>query len=67
MEIVLSIAFIVFLIWIWNKDKWASNNRVSPPETTHDWSKANADIVLKGEDYYHKQNLAGKYDIPNKK
>lgn len=67
MEIIASIIFIVVIYCLCHATEWKSNNRMTPPGYHKDWSKASTDITLHGKDYYHRQNLAGKYDIPNKK
>lgn len=64
------IEIIIFAIVMWAICKLPenlSNNRTTPPGYHKDWEKSNYDIVTKGKDYYHKQNLAGKYDVPDKK
>lgn len=63
-EIIL-FAFFVYLMC--KLPEWISNNRTSPPGYHKDWDKSNYDIVTKGKDFYHRQNLSGEYDIPNKK
>lgn len=67
MELIGSIIMIGFFVWLAKGTEWRSNHRVSPPGYEHDWTKANVDIALHGKDYYHQQNLKGKYDRPKKK
>lgn len=50
-----------------NKDKWASDNRISPPGKKMDYNSATTDILTKGKDYYYKKHLSGGYDIPDDK
>ena len=54
-------------VWLAKGTEWRSNNRVSLPGYHHDWGAANYDITMHGKDYYHQQNLKGKYDVPNSK
>lgn len=64
------IPFIIIcaIVYCFIKSKeWKSNNRENPIGTKMDYASANYDIATHGEDYYHKQNLSGKYDIPNDK
>lgn len=63
-EIIIAIGI---LVWIAKGTEWRSNHRVSPPGYEHDYRAANYDIVMHGKDYYHQQNLKGKYDVPKKK
>ena len=66
MELLFGIIFIVVVYCLCKSTEWKSNNRTTPPGYHRDWGKANYDITMHGKDYYHKQNLAGKYDIPDK-
>lgn len=66
-ELISAVIIIAIFVWLINKDKWASDNRLPPPGMTKDWNKATTDIITKGKGYYYQQNLAGKYDIPDKK
>lgn len=68
MEIIASIALIVFTYWLCHKDEWAANKRVSPPGYHTDWGKMSEDRILKGmsqQEIYQKQ-LRGGYDVPDK-
>lgn len=68
METLIGLAVMIGItVWLINKDKWASDNRLPPPGMTKDWNKATTDIITKGKNYYYQQNLAGKYDIPDDK
>lgn len=67
MGTLLGIAFCVVLYLIVKTPERRSNNRTTPSGYHKDWDKANRDIILKGKDYYYKQNLDGKYDVPDKK
>lgn len=67
MELILGIILIVVVYCLSKSTEWKSNNRTTPPGYHKDWGKANYDITMHGKDYYHKQNLAGKYDVPDKK
>ena len=55
------------LVWIAKGTEWRSNHRTTPPGYHHDHRAANYDITMHGKDYYHQQNLKGKYDVPNSK
>ena len=59
------IVIIGIAIWLCKGTEWKSNNRTPPPGYHKDWGKSSTDIVLHGKDYYHRQNLAGKYDVPD--
>ena len=67
MGTLLGIAFCVVLFVIVKKADRRSYNRTTPSGYHKDLVKANRDIILKGKDYYYKQNLDGKYDVPDKK
>ena len=67
MEIIISIMILVVTYFVCTRDERRSNNRTTPSGYKHDFSKATYDITTKGKDYYHKQHLAGKYDVPDKK
>lgn len=60
------IIVIGFFVWLAKGTEWRSNHRTTPLGYEHDWNAANVDIALYGKDYYHQQNLKGKYDIPKK-
>lgn len=63
----IALVFIVIVVVVLNIEKLASDNRLPPEGMKKDWNKATTDIVTKGKDYYYKQNLTGKYDVPDKK
>lgn len=64
MGIIASVVLIALAIYFGGALERTSFNRTPPEGTKKDWDKATNDILLHGKDYYHKQNLAGKYDMP---
>ena len=67
MEILATIILLIVIFCLSKSTEWKSNNRRTPSGYEHDYRQANIDLALHGKDYYHKQNLAGKYDIPDEK
>lgn len=66
-ELVGAIILIGIYVWLAKGTEWRSNNRTTPVGYHHDWDAANYDITMHGKNYYHQQNLKGKYDVPNSK
>lgn len=66
-ELVGAIILIGIFVWLAKGTEWRSNNRTTPPGYHHDYRAANYDITMHGKNYYHQQNLKGKYDVPNSK
>lgn len=67
MEIIVTVLFLVGIYCLCHMTEWKSNNRTTPSGHHKDWKQANVDLTLYGKDYYHKKNLRGGYDIPDKK
>lgn len=67
METLLAIIMIIVVVIITKIPEWKSSNRIPPEGYRTDWGKANQDIQEKGKDYFYKQHLAGKYDVPKEK
>lgn len=67
METLLAIIMIAVVVIITKIPEWRSSNRIPPDGYRTDWNKATSDISKYGKDYYYKQHLAGKYDIPKEK
>ena len=67
MEGITLIIFIITVYCLANMEEWKSNNRLTPPGKKTDYMAANSDIIRYGKEYYYRQNIAGKYDIPDDK
>lgn len=64
MEILIGILFLIGVHY-WTSPERKANNYIPPDGMKTDYSKANADIVLKGKDYYYKKMASGGYNIPD--
>ena len=66
-QVIEIIIVVGIFVWIAKGAEWRSSNRSTPSGYHHDYNAANYDITVHGKDYYHQQNLKGRYDVPNKK
>lgn len=65
MDVIISIIVLLAIFYLPSKiTEWKSMNRVSPKGMHHDCEKAIDDIREHGVQYFHEQNVKGKYDVP---
>ena len=67
MQIFGTIALIIIAVVVCKMPARRSGSRKTPDGYHHDYNRAINDINTKGKNYYYKNNLAGKYDVKNKK